>query len=345
MNGAIFVRSIGEDKILYSDGYELEIHNPLIKTTAVNRKIFTDCDGQLTDITVLDSKTIAYACQNKILIKSLEIPEEFFNFNELTVPTHPITSLAAVSRRTLAAGCLDGTVRVWNLNNPFETRNAKYLDDDRTGIVLLKNYEDSLFAVTFKNEIYREDIKNSKLDLKSVARYNLGQIVKAMEVCSKFTVCMTENYKVLVLTTGLDLFCEINPFSVPKEILPMPSSISIINSGNFLVPAEYGFDHIQLTGRKPHVQRYHALENELQRTRGIAYSGNKIHIAITPSNYSFSTVLPEQRLDQNKTFVVQKGLKYQKVHETEKLEYNALREARRQHILENSNPSRLAVTV
>ena len=75
------------------------------------------------------------------------------------------------------------------------------------------------------------------------------------------------------------------------------------------------------------------------------HSGNKIHIAITPSKTSFSTVLPEQRLDQNKTFVVQKGLKYQKVHETEKLEYNALREARRQYILENSNRSRLAVTV
>ena len=275
LKGAILLRNIpNSNKILICDGERIEVLTPdgnnLSSTNGRSKMTILDLKSEnmenghsINDIAVLDEETIVYAVNNKVFIKSLLIPDKRYNFNHLSIPV-PIASLSLMkvnaknSGNILVGGAFDGSLRIWDLNQPFQRREARFLNQTNpVGIMLLKVVNNHIYAVSLENIVYKVLIDAANFTMHMRAEFNNKNLtVRGMDVSEDIVLLLDHNLNALILDCNLTVLFGIRNPIIPGKSLPLPITPCIVDEENLLLPRLYGFDHVCLSAGHPSVSRY-----------------------------------------------------------------------------------------
>jgi len=169
--GAVFVLPLKDGSVLVSDGIGMEIlypETPKILPPSSSRSFYNNQipprkieipnpqSSQITSIIYVKSdNSIFYSLENKIFLKSLSTPEQFYTFSFISLPFYVTCLCYFEDDKILCAGLVDGSVRLWDvgfgyINSAFERKSAKFLDKrGKVGVMLMDSFRDTGFGHTF----------------------------------------------------------------------------------------------------------------------------------------------------------------------------------------------------
>lgn len=360
-------------RILISDGRSIEIYSPdapaMPAGMAKNASIVNAPGGEspvaivkipvesteqqpITDITVLNSTTIIYAISNRIYIKSLQIPEQFFKVRDISIPV-PIASLSSFyspdGTSVLVGGAFDGSLRIWDLEDPLRRREAKFLDaENPMGVMLLKSVGIYVYAVALDNVLYKVKVDVPNLKMLTRGQFkNDTLIIRGLDASEDMILLLDHNLNSIVMDAELNLLFGIKNPILPEKPLPLPIIPCIVDSENLLIPRLYGFDHVCLTGGHPSISRYETVKSTGELVRSILTTETEqIYVGSYPSKTLFATALPHAPLQHyrapsgDSTFVIKRSNGYQGIYDIPILKPNQKRAARRAELAKANSPGR-----